>query len=1117
MRAFYVRPSDNGNYGVESALCGLGRPVEELHIALFRGFRVPLEPVNFDPRADGLAQLNRYDLVVLAGVDPVVLSPAEQLAVAAFVERGGGLLAIGGSHSFGNAEGTYQLLDPILPVKVLRGLDIEVNAMPAATMHPIARGLPTPLGYVGKVHPVELKPGAQLAMKARDLPLAVAGECGYGRVVVLASYPECDESEYGWFFTGDAFDDFLRSTVSWLRKEQERVWFESFSLPNRQVVVGNEEFGRLKLTGPEAVALQLRTTLTDAAGRTLHDSTASLQPKAAHDNVFAFRVPDDPKGRGVHYVAVSVLDAQGRELARRDVAIEVVNPTRVATELAYGRRAFFPGSVAHLVLHASSDLRQAPDELVADVALLDDGGQPVSAPKRRAIRRRGDAYEAAELALPVPRLRPGSYRLRVELRVGEELADVACEQLHVLASSPNRGEFPLIADGGFHLDRATTDEAVRGLAAAGVNTLSLPGPPSPTAGRGAHREAMLAYAEECAVRAGMALAHHRRRLVPGLSTVAPLSPCALTPEFREALEREVRPLLAAAAKTPALCLQELSSQTWVDGSQLCRCPACQAAFKRNFGSQLPPEDAAALDPAQRRALGAFVTSYWWHAFAAVAKLRDEAAAGVKLWATFDSTSFLRDGPGAPYCDALVWARACDGVEVAAERDLARFRLSLTGHRGIMSSLEKPFGAQLDIAEGALAPAEAAYTAIVHGATSLRVADNPRFLFFKRQPPLGAAVGALFTRLARAAPLLAHTRRPHARVAVLFPFSEVATRDSRELLPAFRLLYDALGEVDILHERLATDEALAPYGAVAIIGAEQLARRAAAAVGAFVERGGLLLADRPQLRDEEGTPAAWPEAFFGESETSVFGAITIRRRRYGAGRTALFSAELAPAYEEAVRAGDSLAARELRRAVEQTVAEHGVRPWARASEQEVEVGIRSCPNTWLLAAVNHSDETRAAQVELDAAAVRATCAFDLATGEPLVVHRQGRAVLTLRLAPRDGGLWVLYPERPFTLRLETPASVRLGGGSLGYKALVLTESGHPAPGRHVVRVCVVDPMGEERPEHGGLRLTTDGVLEASQPFAVNDRPGRWTVLLSDPLTRRAVRRTVEATEDRGVTP
>ncbi len=766
MRIFYVRPSDNGNYGVEAALGNAQRLVEALHRALFRGLGVPLEPVDFDPRGAGLGRLSQYDLVVLAGLDPAVLSPADQLALVAFVERGGALMLLGGSHSFGNAEGTYLLLERVLPVRVLRGLDVEANAMPSGSSHPIGRGLPTPLGYVGKVHPVEPKPDAQVAMRVPiagngrgELPLVVAGEHGYGRVVVVASYPECDEAEYGWFFTGDAFDDFFRNALAWLRKEQEPAWFESFSLPNRQVVTGNEEFGRLKLASSQATALKVTTRLTNAAGAVAHEGSATLQPKRSHETVFSFRVPDDPRARGLHYLAVIAADAEGRELARRDVAIEVVNPTRVACEFEYGRRAFLPGDTAALRLRVASDLKQPPAELTLDVSLVDGQARPLLAPRRRIVRRHGDAYEDAEVALPIPRLRPGSYRVRAELRVGEELGDVVSEELFVLAAPQEASVFPLMADGAHHLDRETTTRAVGRLADAGVNTVSVPGPAVQRFGERPHREAMLVHAEECAVRSGLSVAHHRRGLLPGLGVAAPLSPCPLTPEFRHAIEKTVRPLLAAAAKVPLLRSQEAAARAAVAREQLCRCPACQAAYKRTLGVEMPSGTADALDVPQRRALASFVTSYWWHLFAALQKARDEAAAGLKLALAFDASSFLRHGPGAPLSDPMVWARACDGAEAAAERDIARFRLSLAGHQAILAALGKPLGAQLDVGRDAIPVAEAAYTALAWGAAWLRVAENPRFLLHGGQAPLGEALGGLFRRLAKAGPLLARTAQP----------------------------------------------------------------------------------------------------------------------------------------------------------------------------------------------------------------------------------------------------------------------------------------------------------------------------------------------------------------------
>jgi len=1106
MRVFLVRPSDNGNYGLEAALAGAQRPLEELHAALFRGLRVPLEPLNFAPGDAGFANLGRYDIVLLAGLDPVVLKAEEQLALAAFVERGGGLMLLGGSHSLGNAEGTYLLLERALPARVLRGLDVEVDAMPTPSSHPIGRGLPTPLGYVRKVHPIEPRPEAEVVMRADALPLVVAGEHGYGRVVMVASYPECDETEYGWFFTGDAFDDFFRNAVAWLRKEQAPAWFESFSLPNRQVVTGNEEFGRIKLGSSEPTELQLRTRLTTASGRLVFENVPSHASRITHhsDCVFSFRVPDDPKVRGLHYVAVILADREGRELARRDVAVEVINPTRLAVEFEYGRRALAPGEAAGLRIKTASDLKEPPAELALDLSVLDEDGQPVLAPRRRLVRRRDAAYEELDVSLPLPRLRPGRYHLKAELRVGEGLADVADEELFVVPHAAASDAFLLIADGGYHLDRATTEHAVKQLAEAGVSALSLPGPPLQRVGEMPHRDAMLAYAEERAARAGLGLVHHRRGLLPGLSPAAPLAPCPLTPDFRHALEGQMRPLLTAAARVPGLLFHEAAPRMAVSHAQQCRCHACQAAYKRNLGVDMPAGEPASLDLGQRRELASFVTSYWWHALSAAQKLRDEAAPGVKLSLGFDASAFLRDGPQAPFSDPLVWARAADALEVAPEGDIARYRLSLMGHHAAAAGLGKRLGAQFDIAEDSLPPAEAAYTAIACGASWLRVAENPRFLFASRQPPLPEALGGLFEQLARVAPLLAHSVRPPARAALIFPFTEAAVNGNRNVLAAFELLRAAVGEVDLLHERLATGEGLAPYRLLALLGAEMLPKRVGAALVQFVEQGGLLLADNSELRDEDGQPLAWPEGFFGASETPLFEAITVRRRRFSAGRTMLFSRDIVAAHRRAVETRDPVAQRELARAVQEAAAEQGVHPRARALDPEVELGLRVAGQTWLLVAVNHSDTPIQTRVELDPQAVPTACAFDLA-------ERGGPAHdVAVSLGPRDGGVWALYPERPFTLRLEAPEAIQRHGGAMRYRVLVLNESGQPARGNHIVHVSITDPTGVERPELGGERLSTDGVIEVSEPLAANERLGQWAIAVTDPLTRRVVRRSFEVT-------
>jgi hypothetical protein len=1118
MRVFCVRPSDNGNYGIEEALRALPTPPERLDLALFRGLRLPLQALDYDPHRHGLADLSGYDVVVLAGVDPVALSSRECLELVAFVERGGGLLLVGGTHSFSNAVGTYLPLAPLLPVEIRRGLDVEVNALPHGTSHPIARGLPEPLGYVSKVHAIELKPGAAVALTVGEFPLVVTGEWGYGRVVVVASYPECHEAEYGWFFTGDAFDDFLRAALAWLLKEQADVWVESFSLPSREVTTGSESFGKLLLHASRPTSVTITTTLA-REGREVYKDSTHLHVEGAHETLFSFRAPKGPDAGGLYYAAVAVADAEKREVARRDVAVAVQNPTRVSLEFEYGRRCFAPGDPVRLRAHAFSDRRSAPPEVALDVWLLDPDGAAVHKLDRRVLPWRGSAYEDADLEFALPPVRPGTYRLRAELRTKNDLADVADEPLHVLAAPRTADTFPLIAEGAAHLDRPSIERAVATLARLGVSVLSLPGPGTTPWGERPHREAMLTYAEEQAARAGLGIAHHRRGLVPGFAPSAPLEPCALAKDYHRALKSLARPILEADSRVHGLVAHEVVPQTAVTPQQLCHCGACAAKYRDAFQGELPePPKATELAGADRHALHSFVSSYWWTVYAMVEKLREKVAPGVKLSLPFTAASFLRENASAPYCDAISWARAADVVEVQAEADLARYRLSLAGHRSICQAEGKKLGAVIELGNRALPPAEAAFTALVHGAESLRVADNPRFALWADRPPIEDALGDLFRRLRHAAPLLAHGKRPKARLALVFPFTQMVDQGTPDLLAAHELLCDAFGEVDLIHQRHLTDEGLADYKAVALLGTRTLRQKMQEALLGFVERGGVLLADSPDLRDQDSQPLPWPAGFFGETEEPLYGAVTVCYGHFSQGHTVLFSPNAARTYLTARAADDPQAVRFLCRTIAGLLACHVILPRARSDNPAIEVALRTVPGTALLIAVNHCPYPEAANVVLDMQAIPHGAAYNLLTGEEQwVVTDSDGPRMFLALDGHDAGLWMLCDGMPEALRVEPLSSVARGGEARA--TLHLTDGdGKPAESSPPLRVLVLDPAGRERPELGGERLAVGGFgvrrhdaaffPEIVIPIALNDPPGRWTLCVTEPLTGLAARATFE---------
>jgi len=53
-----------------------------------------------------------------------------------------------------------------------------------------------------------------------------------------------------------------------------------------------------------------------------------------------------------------------------------------------------------------------------------------------------------------------------------------------------------------------------------------------------------------------------------------------------------------------------------------------------------------------------------------------------------------------------------------------------------------------------------------------------------------------------------------------------------------------------------------------------------------------------------------------------------------------------------------------------------------------------------------------------------------------------------------------------------------------------------PGRHVLRIDVYDPSGEEVPAHCGNFDSIEGNLELALPLALNAPEGAWTIKMRD---------------------
>jgi uncharacterized membrane protein len=148
-----------------------------------------------------------FDVVVLSDIsaDTIQLHPActergertpDRLRVLAeHVERGHGLLMVGGYMSFSGFEGKarYQStpLAAVLPVEML-GHDDRIEAPEGVTpamsaAHPVLEGISSDWPYFLGYNRLRPKPGSTVAMTAGEDPFLVLGEAGQGRTAAFAS------------------------------------------------------------------------------------------------------------------------------------------------------------------------------------------------------------------------------------------------------------------------------------------------------------------------------------------------------------------------------------------------------------------------------------------------------------------------------------------------------------------------------------------------------------------------------------------------------------------------------------------------------------------------------------------------------------------------------------------------------------------------------------------------------------------------------------------------------------------------------------------------------------------------------------------------------------------
>jgi hypothetical protein len=235
----------------------------------------------------------KYDAFILGDLDAAVLGDENLKALADQIDRGKGLLMIGGLSSFGRGKYRGTPVGDALPIVIDQLESAEfgeaeldrfflqgpLQIVPRGT-HPITRltsegdnaavwaRLP-PLAWAYKFHDVKQAPGVRVLLETRDgQPLLVSGEYGAGRTLAFAG-----ESTYLWPMHGfgKEHNRFWRQVILWLVRrddlQRDDVWIK---LDQRRFNRGsrvNVEAGARSATGDPIANARLQTVLSHPDGK----------------------------------------------------------------------------------------------------------------------------------------------------------------------------------------------------------------------------------------------------------------------------------------------------------------------------------------------------------------------------------------------------------------------------------------------------------------------------------------------------------------------------------------------------------------------------------------------------------------------------------------------------------------------------------------------------------------------------------------------------------------------------------------------------------------------------------------------------------------------------------
>ena len=1101
LKVFLIKQSAAGYYNFEEVVESLPGN-KQVQIGLFRGSHLPIYTF---PKTE--EELFSYDLVIIADVDPYVLTNQQARMLSDFVASGGGLLFTGGPHTFGYSNDFKESIADILPVRIIKEKDlIKVNSLPMVVDKDyITSGIPiSRLGRVNRVHQLEVKEGCETILAASSYPLLIKGTFHKGRVIVLNSYQEIDTTNKDSFFISSFYDDLMRQAVIWLIKKEPQVRIKEFIPPNRSIPRGKTARLTLSLESPSLKDIKINYRIIKNK-EIIKEEIKNINLSKQSRLTFTFQSSNDYKADGIYTIETLIRNERNEIIAKRDCQLEVIPSSFIKISFPYEKKCFSSLSKLEFNIFLSGDNL---NNVKLDAQIFDFKNNLIKEFREKEIKTKKAEYL---YTYTLPYLVEGEYKIISNLidQKTKKIITRKEEKFYLVDRLNNDEFFSIAADlgivyaGGQCPDEKWVMKKIDDLISCGFNTVSFWSCLDYCSPR-FNRSNLINIAENYAQRKNMAIFYQcpHTNLYPGKKSY----PCTFSPQYPEMIKRYFELKFKAGAKIPRLIAVAIRDEFTADEANLDWCQYCKEIFEERYGK---------LDQMSKLSLNMFIFDYISEGFKHLYEVNKKRKTPFKLFLNHIYTAYHKPR----ITDNFNWSRYADiiGTDIYpyySGSKSQKIRMLYVHYpfsllRNICYYLEKPLSFYVELSDRKyLAPPQASsecvYTGIGQGATFLPSFYNVAFGAAAVRPERWDYLGKELKKINSYTPLLKKVKKAEAKIATIFPFTQVfGTDKGYNYDPAYacHLFLRGFGEIDVLEERIAQKEGIAKYKGIVLLGTHWLNDNLSQMIIDFVKGGGVLILDNIPKFNENGEIS---KLSFLSAELSkwqkeiVVDNLELTQAKLGKGSILLFNFGLNK------NAADKEVVDILLKFIHNKLFNLGLRPNVYSSNPEFEADLLKGDNTLLLLVINHNSTKDKTRVVLYQPEFIPEYVCDLATGKEMDYSvEEGNVIFNIGLEERDAVMIALYPEKSDAKEIKLSKRSFTRDDKLKYTIFFKDKEGSLVKGSYLLDIKVTDPDGRMINRYGGLHTTTKGIYGLTIPFSINDALGKWQIKVKDRYTGKVL--------------